>query len=266
MKRSPAPRSIHDDAHLRLPDGERGLCIRIEAGCGRRKGFGRQNALPLAVCHRFVVKMQQLALAAHQKAGKARIFIGTLHLALTVTEPAAVGIVKGGVDEIRCRNLHAEKFEEGVAFGFGKRIVDAADAEIQLLEAVDPAPRFIAVSGLRKDVAGKVLHFADIGDLRIAFIDVRAFFAELARELFVEPCGEIVVHAMNGGFGAGGIPPESEEIFHVLFERLQRADIIHPDLADAVFIGFAKFRSRLRERDAVDEEIAQRRGRFSAME
>lgn len=31
----------YDDAHLRLPDGERGLCIRIEAGCGRRKGFGR---------------------------------------------------------------------------------------------------------------------------------------------------------------------------------------------------------------------------------
>ena len=31
----------YDDAHLRLPDGESGLCIRIEAGCGRRKGFGR---------------------------------------------------------------------------------------------------------------------------------------------------------------------------------------------------------------------------------
>ena len=144
--------------------------------------------------------------------------------------------------------------------------MDAADAEIQLLEAVDPAPRFIAVSGLRKDVAGKVLHFADIGDLRIAFVDACAFFAELARELLVEPRGEIVVHAMNEGFGAGSIPAEGEEIFHVLFERLQRADIIHPDLADAVFIGFAKFRSRLRERDAVDEEIAQRRGRFSAME
>ena len=144
--------------------------------------------------------------------------------------------------------------------------MDAADAEIQLLEAVDPAPRFIAVSGLRKDVAGKVLHFADIGDLRIAFVDACAFFAEIARELLVEPRGEIVVHAMNGGFGAGGIPPEGEEIFHVLFERLQCADIIHPDLADAVFIRLAKFRSRLRERDAVDEEIAQRRGRFSAME
>lgn len=210
--------------------------------------------------------MKQLALAAHQKAGKARIFIGTLHLALTVTEPAAVGIVKGGVDEIRCRNLHAEKFEEGVALGCGKRIVDAADAEIQLLEAADPVPRLIAVSGLRKDVAGEVLHFADVGDLRIAFIDARAFFAEIARELLVEPRGEIVVHAMNEGFGAGSIPAEGEEIFHVLFERLQSADVIHPDLADAVFVRLAKFRSRLRERDAVDEEIAQRRGRFSAME
>ena len=119
---------------------------------------------------------------------------------------------------------------------------------------------------LRPASSGKVLHFADIGDLRIAFVDARAFFAELARELFVEPCGEIVVHAVNEGFGAGGVPPEGEEIFHVLFERLQRADIIHPDLADAVFVRLAKFRSRLRERDAVDEEIAQRRGRFSAME
>ena len=89
--------------------------------------------------------------------------------------------------------------------------MDAADAEIQLLEAVDPAPRFIAVSGLRKDVAGKVLHFADIGDLRIAFVDARAFIAEIARELFVEPCGEIVVHAVNEGFGRATSHPKARK-------------------------------------------------------
>lgn len=31
----------YDDTHLRFPNGERGLCVRIETRCGRRKGFGR---------------------------------------------------------------------------------------------------------------------------------------------------------------------------------------------------------------------------------
>lgn len=149
-----------------------------------------------------------------------KVFIGALHLALTVTQPAAVCIVKRCVDKVRRRDLHAEQLEKGIALVRGQSIVYAADAGIQFFEAIDPAARLIAVGRLRKGVAIEMFYFADVGDLRIRLIDARAFFAEIARKLFVEPADKIFMDVMDKRFRAGGIPAKGEKVLHILFERL----------------------------------------------